>query len=68
MMKLIKPGGHRLFEKGFETSQSVSEMLVALKKNGLDAVRKYSRRFDGWDPPDFELSRGSHQPGHRSGF
>jgi sulfopropanediol 3-dehydrogenase len=32
-------------------------MLLDLEKNGLDSVRKYSKRFDGWDPPDFELSK-----------
>lgn len=55
-MKTIKEGGHRLFEEDPETSQYVSEMLEDLRKNGMDAVRKYSRRFDNWDPPSFELS------------
>jgi sulfopropanediol 3-dehydrogenase len=31
-------------------------MLLDLEKNGIDAVRKYSRQFDDWDPGDFELS------------
>jgi sulfopropanediol 3-dehydrogenase len=34
----------------------VSEMLADLEKNGMDAARAYSRRFDDWDPPGFELS------------
>lgn len=55
-MKIVKQGGHRLFEKDLETSKIVSEMLVDLEKNGMDAVRAYSRKFDDWDPPDFELS------------
>ena len=55
-MKIIKRGGHRLFEEDPETTGVVSEMLVDLEKNGLDAVRKYSREFDDWDPPSYELS------------
>ena len=55
-MKAIKDGGHRLFEEDMETSQYVSEMLRDLRKNGMEAVRRYSREFDKWDPADFELS------------
>ena len=55
-MKVFKQGGHRLFDEDPETARTVAEMLSDLEKNGMDAVRKYSRRFDNWDPPDFELS------------
>lgn len=55
-MKMLKNGGHRLFENDPETSRIVSEMLGDLEKNGMDAVRNYSRQFDQWNPPDFELS------------
>jgi sulfopropanediol 3-dehydrogenase len=55
-MRMLKDGGHRLFEKDLECSKVVSEMLLDLEKNGLDAVRKYSQRFDEWNPDDFELS------------
>lgn len=55
-MKLIKPGGHRLFEKDPETARIVSEMLLDLERKGMDAVRKYSQKFDDWSPPSFELS------------
>ncbi len=54
-MKMLKNGGHRLFENDPETSRVVSEMLDDLGKNGMDAVRKYSQQFDQWNPPDFEL-------------
>lgn len=54
-MKLIKPGGHRLFESDAETARIVSEMLLDLEKNGMDALRKYSRKFDDWSPENFEL-------------
>ena len=55
-MKVIKEGGHRLFEEDEETSRYVREMLQKLKKEGMDAVRKFSREFDDWNPPSFELS------------
>lgn len=55
-MKCIKDGGHRLFEKDQETAEIVSAMLLDLEKNGMDAVRKYSAKFDNWTPKSFELS------------
>lgn len=55
-MRVFKEGGHRLFETEAETARVVSEILSELERNGMDAVRKYSRRFDDWNPPDFELS------------
>ena len=55
-MKVIKEGGHRLFEEDEETSRYVSDMLRVLRQQGMDAVRRYSREFDQWAPPDFELS------------
>ena len=54
-MKPIKEGGHRLFEEDPETSRYVADMLRTLEKGGMDAVRQYSRQFDNWDPPSFEL-------------
>lgn len=55
-MKTVKPGGHRLFESDEETARIVSEMLSNLEKNGMDAVRRYSSRFDEWSPESFELT------------
>ncbi len=55
-MKVYKPGGRRLFERDPELERTVADMLLDLEKRGLDAVREYSRRFDDWDPPEFELS------------
>ena len=55
-MLTIKDGGHRLFEQDRETSAVVSEMLRDLEADGMDAVRRYSRKFDDWDPKSFELS------------
>ncbi len=55
-MKIIKNGNHRLFQNDQETAQLVSEMLLDLEQHGLDAVRKYSKKFDDWAPENFELS------------
>jgi sulfopropanediol 3-dehydrogenase len=55
-MRIVKQGGHRLFERDLETTRVVTEMLLALEKNGMDAVRTYSERFDGWNPASFELT------------
>ena len=37
-MKLIKKGGHRLFQEDRETAEIVSGMLQDLEKDGMDAV------------------------------
>jgi sulfopropanediol 3-dehydrogenase len=55
-MKIFKPGTHRLFENDPETAQVVSSMLMELERDGMDAVRRYSRQFDAWDPSSFELT------------
>jgi len=54
-MTIFKQGGHRLFEHDPETAKTVSDMLLDLEKNGMDAVRKYSKRVDDWNPERFEL-------------
>jgi sulfopropanediol 3-dehydrogenase len=36
-------------------AQRVSEMLSRIERDGLDAVRAYSRELDNWDPPSFEV-------------
>lgn len=55
-MKAIKKGAHRSFEEDEETFHVVSGMLKDLEKNGMDAVRRYSQKFDDWNPRSFELS------------
>jgi sulfopropanediol 3-dehydrogenase len=35
---------------------TVTEILRRVKTEGLPAVRDYSRRFDGWDPPSFRVA------------
>jgi sulfopropanediol 3-dehydrogenase len=38
--------------------ERVSEMLRAIEQGGIDAVRRYSRELDDWDPPSFEVTSG----------
>jgi len=54
-MKLLKSGQRRLPERDPETARVVSELLADLERNGMDAVRRYSRQFDDWSPESFEL-------------
>jgi len=56
-MKIARQGGHRLFERDPETARIVTEMLLEVEKKGMEAVRAYSERLDGWSPVSFELSR-----------
>lgn len=55
-MKIVKYGEHRLFTTDPETTETVTRMLLDLEKHGMDAVRKYSAKFDKWDPKSFELT------------
>jgi sulfopropanediol 3-dehydrogenase len=38
--------------------ERVSEMLSSIERDGIDAVRAYSRELDDWDPPTFEVTSG----------
>jgi sulfopropanediol 3-dehydrogenase len=41
--------------------QTVEGILAEIEKRGDEAVREYSRKFDSWGPPSFELSDGEIQ-------
>jgi sulfopropanediol 3-dehydrogenase len=36
---------------------TVSEMLLAIERDGFDAIRRYSRELDGWAPDDFQVTQ-----------
>jgi sulfopropanediol 3-dehydrogenase len=36
-----------------ELSSRVSEILLEIERGGIDAVRRWSKELDCWDPPDF---------------
>jgi sulfopropanediol 3-dehydrogenase len=54
-MKTLKQGTHRLFQNDPETAATVSRILLDIEKNGMDAVRRYSKQFDEWSPASFRL-------------
>jgi sulfopropanediol 3-dehydrogenase len=35
---------------------AVTEILLTIERQGMDAVRRYSQQFDNWNPPSFEIS------------
>jgi len=39
-----------------EIRDTVTEILRAVEKEGIDAVRRYSKRFDKWSPKSFRVS------------
>ncbi|MGA9859252.1 MAG: histidinol dehydrogenase [Solirubrobacteraceae bacterium] len=39
-------------------AERVSEILLAIERDGIDAVRRYSRELDDWAPPSFEVTPG----------
>jgi sulfopropanediol 3-dehydrogenase len=40
-----------------EVKRTVEEMLGRIERDGPEAVREYSRRLDGWDPPSFRVGQ-----------
>jgi sulfopropanediol 3-dehydrogenase len=39
-------------------SDLVKEVLERVRREGEEAVREYSKKFDKWDPPSFRVSEG----------
>src|ERR1700742_4874339 len=39
-----------------QIQQTVSEILAEIERDGTKAIRRYSAKFDGWDPPSFRVS------------
>ncbi|MCW2994886.1 MAG: hisD [Conexibacter sp.] len=40
-----------------QVQQTVAEMLGRIEREGVDAIRHYSRELDGWDPDSFLVDR-----------
>ena len=45
-----------------EIKDTVSEIISAVETEGLAAVRRYSERFDHWNPKSFRVSSNSAVP------
>jgi sulfopropanediol 3-dehydrogenase len=39
-----------------KTRDTVSEILLDVERDGAAAVRRWSERLDGWNPPSFRVS------------
>lgn len=57
MPEFLKQPPHRPGEDASQVSATVSEILSAVRTEGEAAVRRYSARFDKWDPPTFRVGR-----------
>jgi sulfopropanediol 3-dehydrogenase len=65
-VRYLKAPGPRATRAPIEVSRRVEEMLDDLERGGVDAVRRWSRELDGWDPDSFlvgeeELERAAAQ-------
>jgi sulfopropanediol 3-dehydrogenase len=54
--RFLKKPGHATGAADHGVQQRVSEMLSDIEHGGHDAVRRWSRELDGWDPPTFVTS------------
>ena len=57
LLLLKRPTGRTGSGADPEIAARVSEILLEIERGGEDALRRYSRDLDGWDPPSFELSQ-----------
>ncbi len=55
MPEYLKRPASQPTDLGDEVKRTVSEMLSRIEREGAAAVRDYSRRLDGWDPPSFRV-------------
>jgi sulfopropanediol 3-dehydrogenase len=53
MAEYVKQAAPWASQSSDDVRQTVSEMLSRIERDGIDAVREYSRRLDNWDPPSF---------------
>jgi sulfopropanediol 3-dehydrogenase len=54
--RYLKRASEGVGSTGAEVRQRVLEILEDVEERGEEAVREYSRRFDGWNPESFRLS------------
>ena len=54
-LKAGLPSGRQLTDS--RVVDTVSEMLLEIERDGMDAVRRSSQRLDAWSPESFRMSR-----------
>src|SRR3546814_10256248 len=59
MIRYLKRGRTAEVKTGDDAKvrTTVEDIIRHIEKDGDEAVREYSRKFDNWDPRDFRLSR-----------
>ena len=55
-MEYVKKPATQHAEVSQEIRDTVSEIIRAVERDGVAAVRRYSEKFDGFSPPSFRLS------------
>jgi sulfopropanediol 3-dehydrogenase len=56
MMDYLKKASPKPSDSAAEVRETVTRIIDNVRTRGLDAVREYSRTFDGWDPPSFKVA------------
>jgi len=59
LIKYIKkrPENSNAKEDSLAIEETVRSILNEIRKNGHKAVQEYSKKFDNWDPADFQLTQ-----------
>jgi sulfopropanediol 3-dehydrogenase len=52
-VQYLKSPGPPAPEVNADVAKRVETMLADIERGGLEAVRRWSRELDGWDPPSF---------------
>src|SRR4029077_18287886 len=60
-MEYVKRGGPIKAEDTQKISEVVSQIILEIEKDGISAVRRYSEKFDGWNPSSFRVGEGEIQ-------
>ena len=55
MTDYLKKAPPRAAADQTQVRETVAAIIADVRVRGLDAVRAYSHRFDGWDPPTFKV-------------
>ncbi|TDO69501.1 sulfopropanediol 3-dehydrogenase [Kribbella sp. VKM Ac-2571] len=56
MAEHLKTGWPQRVERQQEVMDTVSRILSEVERDGLPAIRRWSRQLDGWDPESFVVS------------
>jgi sulfopropanediol 3-dehydrogenase len=56
-MEYIKKASPNVTVMSQEIKDTVSRIISDVEREGVAAVRRYSEKFDGWNPPSFRLSQ-----------